>query len=237
MTILKVEKLTKSFGGIVAVDDVSFNVNKGEIFGIIGPNGSGKTTTINLISGFLKPDAGDIYFKNIRINNLKPYERVRMGLARTFQLVRLFKRLTLLENLLVPYSHIKLEERLEKAINMLEFFGLIDLKDELVCNLSFGQQRLIELARVLMLDPELILLDEPTGGVNPVLIDKIVEYIHKLRKEEGKTFVIIEHNLSVVNRLCDRVMVLDHGEKIAEGKLSSIRHNERVIKAYLGGVI
>jgi len=231
--LFKVKNVTKRFGGVIAVNDFSLEVDENEIVGIIGPNGSGKTTTFNLIMGVERADKGEIYFKNIRLDHMKTYQVVRMGIGRTFQLIRLFGNLTALENLLVPYSRSKTDERSERAIRLLEFFNLIHLKDELTSNFSFGQQKLLELARVLMMDPKLILLDEPTGGVNPVLTNKISNYIKKLRTK-GKTFIVIEHNLPVVKYLCDRIIVLDHGEKIAEGKLKNLRHNKRVINAYFG---
>lgn len=231
--LFKVKNVTKRFGGVIAVNNFSLEVDENEIVGIIGPNGSGKTTTFNLIMGVERADKGEIYFKNIRLDHMKTYQVVRMGIGRTFQLIRLFGNLTALENLLVPYSRSKTDERSERAIRLLEFFNLIHLKDELTSNFSFGQQKLLELARVLMMDPKLILLDEPTGGVNPVLTNKISNYIQKLRTK-GKTFIVIEHNLPVVKYLCDRIIVLDHGEKIAEGKLKNLQHNKRVIDAYLG---
>lgn len=235
MTILEIKNLTKKFGGITAVDNCSFKIEEKLVYGLIGPNGSGKTTIFNLITGIYDEDAGDVYFRGERLNGLQMYKRIRKGIGRTFQLLRIFRGMTVIGNLLVPPQRAKEkgDSMVEKALELLKFVDLINLRDEYAGNLSFGQQRLLEFAMVLMQDPELILLDEPTSGVNPALIRKMCDYIKKLR-ERGKTFVIVEHNIPAIMELCDRIIVLDYGKKIAEGSGEEISRDEKVIEAYLG---
>jgi ABC-type branched-subunit amino acid transport system ATPase component len=235
VTILEIKNLTKKFGGITAVDNCSFKIEEKLVYGLIGPNGSGKTTIFNLITGIYDEDAGDVYFRGERLNGLQMYKRIRKGIGRTFQLLRIFRGMTVIGNLLVPPQRAKEkgDSMVEKALELLKFVDLINLRDEYAGNLSFGQQRLLEFAMVLMQDPELILLDEPTSGVNPALIRKMCDYIKKLR-ERGKTFVIVEHNIPAIMELCDRIIVLDYGKKIAEGSGEEISRDEKVIEAYLG---
>ncbi len=231
--ILSLERIDKSFGGVKAVDYCSLEVERNSICGLIGPNGSGKTTLFNLISGILKADSGAIRFNGRRIEKLKPFRISRFGLGRTFQITRVFREMSSLENLLAVAHHGDYAGRREQALRLLDFVGLDKLRNEYAGNLSFGQQKLLEFARVLMLDPQLIMLDEPAGGVNPTLLNRLIERIREL-KNQGKTFIIVEHDMGVVMSLCEKLFVLDHGEKIAEGFPSEIQNDERVIEAYFG---
>lgn len=229
-SILQVEGLTKKFGELIAVDQLHFAVNENEILGLIGPNGSGKTVTFNLITGVYRPDAGGIRFEQTRIDGLKPHQISQLGVGRTFQLSRPLRHLTVFDNLRLASRQTNTEE---KARELMELFKLLHLRNENAGNLSYGQQRLLEFARVMMTEPKLILLDEPTAGVNPTLATEILEYIEILR-ESGKTFLIVEHNMKVVMNVCERLVVLDSGTKIAQGTPAEIRTNERVIQAYFG---
>jgi ABC-type branched-subunit amino acid transport system ATPase component len=233
MHTLEVRNVTKSFGGLVALSDVSMNADKGKIVGLIGPNGSGKTTLFNIITGFLKPDSGAVFLEGEDITDLKPHRIARKGLCKTFQLTKVFRKLTVLENLLAVLPE-KAEGAARKlALESLSFFNLRHLQDEEAGNLSFGQQKLLELARVLMLDPKVILLDEPAAGINPVLMDKIIAHLIEMRKMR-KAIVVVEHHLSTVFRLANEIVVLDHGEEIACGSPEEIKESPKVIKAYLG---
>ena len=250
--ILEVEELTKSFGGVLAVDGCTLSVRPGTITGLIGPNGAGKTTLFNLITGFLKPNAGHILFLSQRIDGLAPHRVFHKGVVRTFQIPRELKTMTVLENLMLVPSHQAGEQiwnpwlfsfrvsrqeqqHYEKAMEVLEFVELDSLRDEYASNLSGGQKKLLELARTLMCDPQMILLDEPGAGVNRVLMRKLVENIETLRRDAGITFFVIEHDMDLVTRLCNPVIVMSEGRRLAEGSPEEIKQDERVLEAYLGG--
>jgi branched-chain amino acid transport system ATP-binding protein len=250
--MLELKEVRKNFGGIQAVDDCSLTVKKGAITGLIGPNGAGKTTLFNLITGFYKPDGGEILFKYNRIDGLLPHQIFRRKICRTFQITREFAHMTLLENLMVMPENqfgekiwntwfrqkaVRKQERefREKALEVLKFVELIHLKDEYAGNLSGGQKKLLELAKTLMANPELILLDEPGAGVNRTLMKKLVENIKILCIEKGITFLIIEHDMDLVMNLCNPVIVMSGGKKLSEGTPDEIKRDERVLEAYLGG--
>ncbi len=230
--ILEVRNVTKRFGGVTAVDRCSLALAPGKIYGLIGPNGSGKTTLFNCITGLAVRDEGEIRFQGERIDGLKPHRIARRGIGRTFQIIRVFPELTALENLLVvsPEPFAAAHRRAEE---LLRFVTLDRLQNEYAGNLSYGQQKLLEFSRVLMTDPELILLDEPAAGVNRTLLNELLTAIGRLR-DQGKTIFIVEHDMKVVMGLCETVFVLDYGEKIAEGPPGVIQADERVIEAYFG---
>lgn len=250
-TLLEVCNLVKDFGGLRAVNRCSLEVKRGTITGLIGPNGAGKTTLFNLVTGFHRPDGGQVFFKDEEITGLAPYRIFHKKLCRTFQIPREFKQMTLLENLmLVPagqrgenlfYSWFlpglvrrQESEIRDKALAVLEFVNLIHLKYEYAGNLSGGQKKLLELARTLMADPEIVLLDEPGAGVNPTLMRQLVANIERLCYERGVTFLLIEHDMDLVMSLCNPVIVMSNGEKLAEGTPQEIQRDERVLEAYLG---
>lgn len=230
--VFEARAVTKSFASLRAVDGCSFTVEKGAIVGLIGPNGAGKTTLFDIASGATKLDAGQIVFRGEDISALKPHQRALKGLGRTFQLTRVFPKMTLMENMIVasPSDH-RLHERAREYLNLVH---LADRHDEYASDLSYGQQKLLELARILMLDPELILLDEPAAGVNPTLLKSLLAFIHELRDRWGKTFLIIEHNMNLVMGHCDKVIVMSAGSVIAEGTGEEIQANEEVLEAYFG---
>jgi neutral amino acid transport system ATP-binding protein len=243
MSLLEISNLSKRFGGVVAVDGCSLSVPAGSITGLIGPNGSGKTTVFNLITGFLPRDSGELRFKSDSIAGLGPDRIYGLGIGRTFQLARIFPRLTALENMLVPVrragfrallSHGQSSREKERAMEMLEFMDISQVAGTLGGALSYGQRKLLELAAVMMASPELVLLDEPAGGVNPALLERIAEHIRKLNSQGGVTFLLVEHNMSFVMNLCHEVVVLHQGREIAKGKPGEIRENPAVLDAYLG---
>lgn len=246
------EDVTKAFGGLRAVNGCSVKVERGSITGLIGPNGAGKTTLFNIITGFIRPDSGRILFDGERIDGLPPHRIFRKGLVRTFQIPRELKSMTVIENLmLVPMDQAgekiwnplllpfrvsaQEEENFNRAEGVLDFVNLGHLRDEYAANLSGGQKKLLELARTLMCDPKTILLDEPGAGVNRVLLSKLVEDIERVRRDLGITFFVIEHDMDLITRLCDTVIVMSEGSKLAQGTAEEIRANEAVLEAYLGG--
>jgi len=230
--ILQVRNLVKRFGGVTAVNRVSLSLEAGKIYGLIGPNGSGKTTLFNCITGIEASDSGAVGFKGRRIDGLKPHQIFHRGIGRTFQIIRVFPELTALENLLVVTTGDFAPAR-QRAEELLRFVKLEALADEYAGNLSYGQQKLVEFIRVLMTDPELILLDEPAAGMNRTLLNELLEAVKALR-DRGKTIFLVEHDMKVVMGLCETVFVLDHGEKLAEGPPGVIQADERVIEAYFG---
>jgi neutral amino acid transport system ATP-binding protein len=228
--ILDIRDVRKSFGGLHALVGCNLMVREGEIIGLIGPNGSGKTTLFNVVTGNVPMDSGKIRFRGRDLQGLRPFQIARLGIGRTFQVTRIFPQMTLIENLIVPAGA---HNRSARATALLDLVGLADLRDEYASDLSFGQQRLLSLIQVLMLDPALILLDEPAAGVNPTMQNKIVEVMHRLNAE-GKTFLVIEHNMDLVMNHCQRIVVLNMGKKIAEGAPHDIRQDEAVLAAYFG---
>ncbi len=235
MTLLRVEALTKHFGGIVAVDRVGFEIKKGEIVGLIGPNGAGKTTVFNLISGLFDPDKGHIYLEEREITGLKPYEKSMMGIGRTFQIVRPFEGMTVFENVMVPTlaRHKNTGEARRLAMNVLEQVGLTSDASSQPQNLTYARRKRLEVARALATSPSILLLDEVLAGLNAVEVSDALPLLRKIR-ESGITIFVIEHVMAALMALSDRVLVLDQGELIASGTPAEVTANPRVIKAYLG---
>jgi branched-chain amino acid transport system permease protein len=240
--LLEVKGLEKRFEGVRAVDGCSFAVQEGTITGLIGPNGSGKTTVFNLIGGTMRADAGGVWFDGRRIDGLPPWRRAYAGLGRTFQITRVFGEMTVLENVVAPLRSFSWRQLRAGAVSgaeaaraeeLLDFAGIADYRDEPANALSFGQRKLVELAQLLMLDPKLILLDEPAGGINPTLVERLAEMIRELNAR-GTTFLIVEHNMPLVLGLCDPVLVLARGECICRGQPGEIQRDPRVLDAYLG---
>lgn len=252
-TPLRVENLRKSFGGINAVDGVTFNVEAGSLTGLIGPNGAGKSTTFNLITGMIPPDEGTVYFNNQNITGLEPHQVAEKGLVRTFQIARQLADMTVLENVMLapkgqsgeslwrsvlPFARRNIrqeeEELLTRAWDTLDFFDIDHLAHEDAGNLSGGQRKLLEFARALSTDPDMLLLDEPFAGVNPTLEKRLLSHIHELR-EQGYTFLIVEHDMDLIMNNCERVIVMHQGRVLADDAPEAILENEQVIDAYLGG--
>ena len=244
-SLLDVKGVSKAFGGLQALNDCSLNVEKGSITGLIGPNGSGKTTLFNVITGYEKPDSGSVTFEGTEITRAKPSRVFALGVGRTFQITRIFARITVLENMLVATQRDEgwlrgltrsksSKSELAAAMEWLDFVGIGRLASLPAGSLSFGQRKLLELAYVLVADPDVILLDEPAGGVNLTLINDIAEKIRALNKG-GKSFLIVEHNMEFVMNLCDRVTVMHQGSDLVSGTPSEIRSNPLVLDAYLGG--
>lgn len=254
-TILNVKNLTKNFGGLCAVSNVSMTINEGELIGLIGPNGAGKTTLFNLLTGVYEPSSGLIELmdqdKSIQIGGLKPYKITNLGVARTFQNIRLFKSMTVLENVKVAmhknirYGTLAAILRLptyykeekwveEKAEELLKEVGLYSLRNELATNLPYGKQRRLEIARALAIQPKILYLDEPAAGMNPQETKELTELIDLIREKYKLTVILIEHDMSLVMKICERIYVLNYGKMIANGTPEEIKQNEFVVKAYLG---
>jgi ABC-type branched-subunit amino acid transport system ATPase component len=242
MSILEVQAVSKAFGGIQALNTCSISVEQGSITGLIGPNGSGKTTLFNVITGYERADKGNIRFQGTSITNAPPNEVFSLGIGRTFQLTRIFPRLTVLENMHVAATRQGRRSVLgrwssaqeqRQALDLLDFVGLVQLQDMLAGNLSYGQKKLLEFALILTAQPRIVLLDEPAGGINPTMINHLAERIRKLN-QGGVTFLVVEHNMEFVMGLCHTVAVLHRGEVIASGMPTAVRHNPAVLEAYLG---
>lgn len=251
MPLLNAKNLTMRFGGLVAVSDFSLEIGEHELIGLIGPNGAGKTTIFNMLTGVRNPTEGKIEFAGEDITNIKPYEITKKRMARTFQNIRLFKEISVLDNVKISFnfrvkytiadsilrlpSFFKEEEEIEKkALDLLKIFKLDDKKDELAANLPYGEQRRLEIARALAASPKLLLLDEPAAGMNPQETQELTELIKWVKDEFKISILLIEHDMKLVMSLCERIVVLDYGKKIAEGAPAEIKTNKQVIEAYLG---
>jgi branched-chain amino acid transport system ATP-binding protein len=246
--VIRAQGLSKNFGGVRAVQDVSMSVPEKSIFALIGPNGAGKSTLLNLLSGIYQPDAGELFFEDKRLNGLPAYARVRLGIARTFQKIRLFKQLTLLENVRAGF-HIHQDAPLweyllrgntgrfhRESLELLEFVGLASQAHERAGALPYGQQRMLEIARALATKPRLFMLDEPAAGLNGAEMEFLLQRLEQIR-DRGITVVVVEHNMDLVMNVAQRVFVMDHGVALFEGSPREVQANPRVIEAYLGGEI
>ncbi|MDT2830782.1 ABC transporter ATP-binding protein [Vagococcus carniphilus] len=256
MSLLKVNNLTKNFGGLAAVSNVNLTLETNELVGLIGPNGAGKTTLFNLLTGVYEPSEGDVLLttekEEERLNGVKPFKIANKGLSRTFQNIRLFKELSVLDNVLIamtgkqqvgvltsllrlPSFYASEKKIKEKAYELLAIFDLSEKKDSKAKNLSYGEQRRLEIVRALATEPKILFLDEPAAGMNPQETAELTELIKRIQNEFDLTILLIEHDMSLVMDVCERIYVLEYGQLIAEGKPEEIKTNERVIKAYLGG--
>jgi len=242
MALLELDQVTKRYGGIIAVNEATFSVEKGSITSLIGPNGAGKTTAFDTISGVIEVDGGEIRYAGKDITNLRPYAVTKLGIGRTFQVTRELGDMTVLENLAVagvPNSFKSLiggrinQDEYDQAMEVLNFLGIEKLANEFSKRLSYGQRKLLELAAVLMIEPNMILLDEPAGGVNPALLDRILDRIQAIN-DTGITFLIVEHNMDVVMRLSHSIVVMAHGQVLIQDSPDVVRNDERVLDAYLG---
>lgn len=249
--VLKLDKATIRFGGLLAVDNVSFELKRGVLFGLIGPNGAGKTTVFNIVTGVYKPTSGDILFHGENINGLAPHKIARKGICRTFQNIRLFKTLSVLDNVVVggflrhktsllsalafmPASVNETNQLRAEALELLKVMDLADVADARAQDLPYGKQRRLEIARAMATQPDLILLDEPAAGMNPIEKEDLQKTVRRIRDDFGKTVLLIEHDMRFVMGLCEDIFVLDHGVEIAHGDANHVQNDSRVIEAYLG---
>jgi branched-chain amino acid transport system ATP-binding protein len=252
--ILEIKNITKSFGGITAVSDTSFSVETGQIFGLIGPNGAGKTTMFNIITGNYKPTSGVVELDGEVISGLKPYKIVRKGIARTFQNIRLFSSMSVMENVLIGFDYhakytffesmfrlprfFKFEREIKlRAREILRYLEIDAFENEVAVSLSYGQQRKIEIARALAANPKILLLDEPAAGMNPAETKELAALLQKAKADFNLALLLIEHDMKFVNQLCDRVLVLDYGKSICEGTPAEVISHKDVVAAYLGDFI
>ena len=249
--LLKVDNVSMIFGGLRAVSNFSMHINKGELIGLIGPNGAGKTTAFNMITGVYTPSEGDVYFDGVKSSGKKSYQVTQLGMARTFQNIRLFSELSVIDNVKIAYNmhvtynlvdaiirdkkYLNEEEFItQKAMDLLKIFHLEGEANEVAKNLPYGKQRRLEIARALATEPKLLLLDEPAAGMNPQETHELMEMIRWIREKFDLSILLIEHDMSLVMGVCERIYVLEYGMKIAEGTPEEIKHNSRVIEAYLG---